>query len=77
MRGKRQTEDQPKILLTISLHGYRNILAPCRQNPIHSLALRDDVIEESPIVWDELGSTARRSTRVEDEYNIGRGVVGA
>jgi len=73
MSDQRLTRDTWEM---ISLHGYCDILALGRTNLAHLLGFCDDVVEPSPITWDEFGATARRSTRMEDKHEIGSGVVG-
>ena len=45
------------MVMIISSHGYRNILALGRKNSSSLLAFPDDAVEQSPIVWDEFRAT--------------------
>lgn len=67
---------QTEVVLKVSLHSDSNILTLSRANLAHLFGFRNDGVEPFPITWDELGTPARRSTCMEDEYQFGRGVVG-
>jgi len=67
---KCQIKEQRETVLKVSIHCYYN-------TPVSpSLGFRNGIVDPLPITWDEFRDTACRSTRMEDEYEIGRGVVG-
>jgi len=74
--GKKcQIKEQRETVLKISVHCYCNILALSRTDLSKLLGFRNNVVEPLSIAWDQFRSTARRSTCMEDEHGIGRGVV--
>ena len=74
---KFQIKERRRAFLDISVHCYYcNTLTLSGTEISSSLGFRNDVVDPLPVAWDEFGATVCRSTCMEDEYQIGCGVVG-
>ena len=73
--NKCQIKEQRETVLKISVHCHCDILALSRTDLSQLLGFHHDIVEPSPIAWDQFRSTACRSACMEDEREIRRGIV--